>query len=282
MKALLIPNFEKENSAATVFKICETLLTVDIIPLMSDKYSADFNFAGCRFMPFFTALSESDFIIAVGGDGTIIHSAKHAADADKPILGINLGRLGFLASIEPDELGLLENIVGGKFTYDKRMMLEITHYHSGKADKYTAFNDAAVTKGTLSRIIDLNLSCNHGAVGSYRADGLIFSTPSGGTAYSLSAGGPIVDPSIESIIMTPICPHSLFDRSIIFSSDKELEMTSKSGNSEIFVTVDGEKVFKFEQDDRLTVKKSDEFVRLMNINKREFYDVINRKFLNRG
>ena len=282
MNILLIPNFSKTNAEKTVKNICDMLFSLDVKVYMSNKYKdvcSDYN---CEYIEFFTALEMCDIIIAVGGDGTIIHSAKHAADADKPILGVNVGRLGFLASLEPSELDMLKYIISGNYEFDKRMMLKITHTHNGTVKEYTAFNDIAVTKGALSKIIDLRVECNGNTVGNYRADGLIFSTPSGGTGYSLSAGGPIVDPSIDCIIMTPICPHSLFDRSIIFSPDKVLSVQPKDGNSDVFITIDGENAVEFCQNDTLTIEKSELYVRLVNIDKHEFYDVINKKFLNRG
>lgn len=281
MNVLLIPNFSKKNTDSVVGSICGILSKLGIKAYISEKYKDICSCSGCEFTEFFSALDACDLIIAVGGDGTIIHSAKHAADANKPILGVNVGRLGFLASLEPNELELLKNIVSGDYEFDKRMMLKIVHTHAGETHEYTVFNDAAVTKGALSKIVDLCVECNGNTVGTYRADGIIFSTPSGGTGYSLSAGGPIVDPSIDCIIMTPICPHSLFDRSIIFSPDKSLTVRLEDSSSEVFITVDGENAFKFSQSDILSISKSDLSVKLINIDKHEFYDVINKKFLNR-
>ncbi len=281
MNVLLIPNFSKCNTESVVTDICGVLAKLGVKTYMSEKYKSVCSCSGCEFTEFFSALDACDIIIAVGGDGTIIHSAKHAADANKPILGVNVGRLGFLASLEPNELDLLRNIVNGDYEFDKRMMLKVTHTHACSTKEYTVFNDAAVTKGALSKIVDLSVECNGDTIGAYRADGLIFSTPSGGTGYSLSAGGPIVDPSIDCIIMTPICPHSLFDRSIIFSPNNTLSVRLGDGNSEVFITVDGENVFEFCHGDVLTISKSELSVKLINIDKHEFYDVINKKFLNR-
>lgn len=279
MKVLLIPNFSKVNAENVVDDVCNRLNDIGITPLLNEDYKGKYKNYNCEYKPFFVALEECDLIIAVGGDGTIIHSAKHAAIANKPILGVNLGRLGFLASLEVDEIDLLSKLVDKDYTIDKRMMLKATHTQGNKTTIYNVFNDVVVTKGSLSRIIDLEINCDKKPVGKYRADGIIFATPSGGTAYSISAGGPIVEPSIECIIMTPICPHSLMARSIIFPSDKQLEIVAPTDNPDIYITVDGEKAIRFNESDSLIIEKSDLFVKLININKREFYDVLNQKFL---
>lgn len=279
MKALIVPNFTKKNADNIVSEVCNRLINLKITPLMSNKYQIKHYDLNCTFESFNCALNECDLIIAIGGDGTIIHSAKHAASANKPILGVNLGRLGFLASLEIDELDLLSKLVENDYSYDNRMMLQIEHTSDGISKKYTVFNDVVITKGALSKIVDFDVFCNSSPVGSYRADGIIFSTPSGGTGYSISAGGPIIDPSIDCILMTPICPHSLFSRSIIFSSEKLLELKTQEVNPEIFITVDGETAIKFNPHDKLSVRKSKESVSLIKINKRDFYDILNQKLL---
>ena len=278
MKALLIPNLSKKNVVSSVAKICEKLNALKIQPLINEEYKQELADSDCIFTEFFAGLEVCDVTIAVGGDGTIIHSAKHAAEADKPLLGINLGRLGFIAGLEIDELEKLSALIDGDYTTSRRMMLSATHTSNGRQQKYTALNDVVVTKGEISRMVDLEVFCSDRLVGEYRADGIIFSTPTGSTAYSMSAFGPIIDPTLESISMTPICPHSLSARTLLFSSENKICVkVSPKSKGETYITIDGEQAIKFRSDDSLTISKSDTFVNIININNKKFYQVINDK-----
>ena len=165
-----------------------------------------------------------DMVVTIGGDGTLIHSAEKALTLDKPIVGINSGRLGFLTELEQNELDNLQQLVDGKFEIQERMVLAVDHYHrSGERDHYLAVNDAVISKEDMNaRVADIDVVLRSGYVNGYRADGLIFSTPTGSTAYSLSAGGPIVCAGMQAIIVTPICPHSLFFRSMVYGPQEEL------------------------------------------------------------
>lgn len=220
-----------------------------------------------------------DIVISIGGDGTLIHAAKKARCHHKPVLGINVGRLGFMASLETNELDQLKRLFSGKYDVQNRMMLRLTHIRNGEQMVYDALNDVVLSKGSLSRMIDLTVKCEDKTVCSYRADGLIFSSPTGSTAYSLSAGGPIVESSIECIIMTPICPHSLFARTIVCSSDKKLSVdVDFESHSEIYATIDGEQGFKLEPGDSFFVYRSPYTVQLIDLGI-PFFDVIRKKFV---
>ena len=162
-------------------------------------------------------LQQCDLMIAIGGDGTFIHAAHDAARYDKEILGINAGSLGFLAGLEKTELHLLRALTEENYQIDKRMMLCVEHYEGRMLlEKHYCLNDAVFARGTSMRLCDISVHCGSSHVNDYFADGVIFATPTGSTAYSLSAGGPVLEPTIESVILTPICPHSLFSRSLIF------------------------------------------------------------------
>lgn len=223
--------------------------------------------------------SQCDVFIAVGGDGTIIHTARHASRAGKPILGVNLGRLGFLAGIERDELYLLRRLFDGSYTVENRMMLEITVHGMTGEHTYHALNEAVVS-GAQSKIFDFGLSVEGSTVYRFRADGLILATPTGSTAYSLSAGGPVLDPQMDCILFTPICPHSLFNRSTVFSADKCLAISADQAYSgDVYLTVDGDDPIRVARTDTIVVRKSTRCTSLIKIDDRNFYDTVHRKIL---
>ena len=231
---------------------------------------------------FLQMMRDCDVVIVVGGDGTIIHNAKFAAKENKPILGINVGRLGYVAGLETNELERLKDLIEGNYTLENRMMLEVSLLRYGKTECYLALNDAVVSRGARSRILDFQVSLDNNDVCDYRADGLIFSTPTGSTAYSLSAGGPVLDPVMQCILLSPICPHSLFTRTVVFRADSHLTMKATSNyEGEIFLTLDGEKFFPIEDGQKVEISKSDKIVRLINLKRKNFYEVVNQKLAER-
>lgn len=236
-----------------------------------------------RFMSEDTAVSLCDVIIAIGGDGTIIHAAHFAAKHDKPILGINAGRLGFLAGLEKQELHLLKNLFCGNYTTDNRMMLEVSHLSdSGIKGVYFCLNDCIVARGASLRLCEIEAEYNKGKINTFLGDGLIIATPTGSTAYSLSAGGPVVDTAIESLILTPICTHSLFTRSMIFQSDSviKLKVTNHDISLPVF-TCDGNSGIELEKNDTLEIKKSTRVTKLIKIKSDSFADIFSQKLIER-
>ena len=220
-----------------------------------------------------------DVVVAVGGDGTIIHCARYAADAGKPILGVNVGRLGFVAGLETDEFEKLGKLVNGDFSVQERMLLEI-HVPSGDGNKtFTALNDAVLLRGSKSRMLDLNVRYGGTGIFSYRADGLIVSTPTGSTAYSLSAGGPVVDPEMSCLLLSPICPHSLLSRTVIFGPDARLGIQADEGeNGEILLTVDGETPVRFfGKTESIEFCRSKKTVGIIQLKDIGFFEVVNQK-----
>ncbi|MCI8600114.1 MAG: NAD(+)/NADH kinase [Oscillospiraceae bacterium] len=284
MKLLMMPNLDKKDICACVQAIYEFSLSHSMELLMNERYGSAFpSCPGIRQGEFFSLLNEADLCLAVGGDGTMIHMAKHAAKAGKPVLGVNLGRLGFLATLESSELPLLDRLFTKEYQIEERMLLEATLRQGGETRRFEALNDAVVSKGALSRMVEVNLSNRGRQVGVYRADGVIFATPTGSTAYSLSAGGPMIDPGLSGILLTPISAHSLFSRSIFFSDDSELTLTpAGSEEQEIFLTVDGEEAVPLPQGSELTIKKSGLAVHLINLTGKAFYEVINEKLVFRA
>lgn len=283
MKVMIIPNFAKTNSMYCIEKSCEILSNLGVEILMDYSIKDVFYRKYICYGDFDNQLEQSDIIIPVGGDGTIIHTAKHAVLKDKPVLGINAGRIGFLAGLEIDELEKLKDLVLGNYKIENQIMLDIIHKGKGFEHCYKAFNDAVISKGSLSTMIEVDVYCNDRYVISYRADGLILSTPVGSTAYNLSAGGPVVEPNLESIVMTPICPQSLFNRSIIFSSDNILRISlNPNNNSDIFLNIDGEKVIRLQKNDLIIIKRSDIKVNMISVTEKPFYEVLNDKFIKRS
>ncbi len=223
-----------------------------------------------------------DIAITVGGDGTIIHAAKYAARFDKPLIGVNVGRLGFAADIEIDGISELTRILDGNYSVEERVLFDIEVIKNGVSKNYLAVNDAVIARGQLSKIIDLQVTLDDEEIAKYRADGLLFSTPTGSTAYSLSAGGPIIAPQLDCILMTPVCPHSLFSRSVIFEGNSVLTVSVKIPCECCCVlTIDGEKNVDILADDIVKIRKSDLKLKFVSINKRNFYRKLNEKLKER-
>lgn len=224
-------------------------------------------------------LADCSLFLAVGGDGTIIHVAKIAAALDRPILGINAGKLGFTAVVEQEELFLLPHLLSGDYREEERLMLQVTICSRQGETVYHALNDAVVS-AELAKIIDYRLALGHGKGYRYRADGFIVSTPTGSTAYSLSAGGPVVDPALDSMIYTPICPHSLFNRSVLFGADTQLEVDIPENRSRLYLTIDGEAPTELQPGDKLLFSRSPRRARFINLTNKNFYDILNQKLVN--
>lgn len=222
---------------------------------------------------------QSDIVISLGGDGTLLHAACKAAQYNKPIMGINMGNLGFLTDTdvihaEDALLALKEK----RYFIEKRMMLKGIVVRDKKEQlSFFAFNDIGIMKELVSRIIHLKASINGHEINSYSGDGLIVSSPTGSTAYSLSAGGPIVNPSLECLILTPICPHSLNARSIITNSNDTVEIEVMSKDRNITLTADGQAVTTLIAGDRLLVKKADIYVELLRTKDQNFFDLLHEK-----
>ncbi len=228
-------------------------------------------------------LSNCDFAVTVGGDGTIIHTAKFAAIANKALIGVNVGRLGFAANVEPEDVHKLVNLLKGDYGIQKRMLLDVSiEDDNGKIKNFLAINDAIIARGELSRIIDLEVFHNDNKMSDYRADGLLFSTPTGSTAYSLSAGGPIIEPEMHCILMTPVCPHSLFSRSVLFDNKTVITVKAKSpDNSKVVLTIDGQESVELKQNQKVIIKQSSLYLNLLTINEQNFYTRLNEKLKER-
>jgi NAD+ kinase len=222
----------------------------------------------------------SDLVIGIGGDGVMLEAARRATPASIPILGINMGRVGYMTELEMTELDMLENIFKGDYYLDERAMLRVEIKANSGNTKFTAYalNEAVVANGSAARIIDLQLSDNGRLVSEYRADGLVIATPTGSTAYSLSAGGPIIDPKLSCFCVTPICPHSLIARPLIFPDSAVLEVKNVCVREKVLhLTVDGRATFDLYFGDTAIITKSALKAKLLRIKNDDFYSKIRMK-----
>lgn len=283
MKIALIPNLTKKNAKFQTERIAQVLHRFPVELLMNVLDKPFFSEIGAVFLEREEDIfSRCDVVISVGGDGTIIRAAKHAARFGKAVLGINVGRLGFVAGLEVDELDQLENLISGQYEVEQRMMLSISLAGRTEETRYCALNDAVVSRGSMSRILDFQVCLNETNVCGYRADGLILATPTGSTGYSLSAGGPVIDPVMQCVVLTPICPHSLFTRPVVFNPGSRLTVTATSSyESEIFLTLDGETSLQIKDGEKIEVTRSEIPVRLIKLKKMNFYEVVNEKLAER-
>lgn len=277
MKVVLFPNFNKKNALECTVSACKILLKLGVKVFADKKYKDEISNENVEYGDFQKLAKDCDIIIAIGGDGTILKCSKIAGNV--PILGINSGRLGFMASVELEELPLMSNLQSGNFSTTRRMMLKIVHKSSASSREYLALNDVVVSH-PFSKLCDFEIFANSRLVSQTRADGVVFSTPTGSTAYSLSAGGPIIEPDMSCIEFTPICPHSLFSRTTIFSDDKTLRIIHNNDNlSSIYFSVDGMDSIPFGISDELFISKSEKFITLIDLKENSFYNSINRKLM---
>lgn len=282
MKAFIFPNLNKANSKEYVVKACSILAKHGCKILLSDDYCDVFgNSVFASYSQQEECFSECDVVVAVGGDGTILKCAQMCSKYNKPIVGINCGRLGFMASLEHSQINDLEKLVSGEYTLSKRMLLScIITNHSNPKSEYLALNDIVISKTDNCKIADFEVSRNGHIISSLRADGIIFSTPTGASAYSMSAGGPIIEPEMDCIEFTQICPHSLFARTIIFDTDSVLTAKCYTGGAYMTnVTVDGNMIYKMSQEDIVTILKSDKYVEIIDINGDSFFESVNKKLM---
>ena len=225
MKIVLCPNFGKKNALPTALKCCDILKELGMDVFVSEDFRGEFSEKPFVHLGKIEEITkESDTVIAIGGDGTILKASAYASEYDKPLLGINTGRLGFMASMETEDLDKLSRLKEQDYIVETRMMIDAELISNGETvSVHTALNDVVIAR-PYSKIADYEISTDGIVVSSMRSDGMVFATPTGSTAYALSAGGPILEPETECIQLTPICPHSLFSRTMVFTSDRLLEV----------------------------------------------------------
>lgn len=282
MKIVVFPNLKKNNAEKCVINACEILHSEGVEIFLETKYSNTFKqLQYVAYGDFTELVKQCDVIIVIGGDGTILKCSKLVAEYEKPILGINSGRLGFMATLESDEIEYLRQFSKGNYSIVKRMMLKgEIRFKDGRVYEQSALNDIVALRSPSCRIADFEVSMKDNVISSLRADGLIFSTPTGSTAYSLSAGGPIIEPDLDCIEFTQICPFSLFARTMIFNSDKVLKVVYSSEKaSKVIINFDGNEEITFTPDDELYISKSEKYIYFVEINSSSFYHSVNRKLM---
>lgn len=280
MKTAIFPNFQKKNALECARKLCDILNESNIEIFVDDSFESEFiDKPYVKYGLFNEFVREADFAIAIGGDGTILKCAKHIIETETKLLGINTGRLGFMSALEYSQLDQISNLKSGKYNISERMMLNACIDSNGSIYELEALNDVSVS-AAYSNICDFNIYSNDNIIGSYRADGVVFSTPTGSTAYSLSAGGPIIEPEMECIEMTLICPHSLFTRPMIFSPNKKIKFENAiNSNPDIFVSVDGGEPIKLSVNSCVEISCSAHKIKIVDMAGNTFYNSLNKKLM---
>ena len=278
----IVANKRKPDIGKLISGLASWLEARNVSPLVWDDLAGVLE--GYDLRPLEEVAGQSDIVIALGGDGTLLRAARAVGDRMIPVLGVNVGSLGFLTEVTVDEMyESLEEILGGGFRYEDRMNVDGAVFRDGRQiESVTALNDIVINKGALSRVIEIKLAVDCGYVTTYTADGLIISTPTGSTAYSLSAGGPIVNPAMDAIIATPICPHTLAVRPMILAPTQELSVDLWAGHSlhgepEVKLTVDGQVGLDLLSGDRIVFTRSEQKSRLVLSGYRTFYEVLSSK-----
>ncbi|HHV73726.1 MULTISPECIES: NAD(+)/NADH kinase [unclassified Thermoanaerobacterium] len=279
----VMPNIHKDKNLRTTRSLVEWIIQHGYTPILNEIVAQKIGFS--EYGKSGTEIFEkSDFIVALGGDGTILNVARQCASFSTPILGVNLGHLGFLAEVDAENVvEAVEKIVNNEFFIDKRMMLEASIIKENmEAVNLIALNDIVVTRGSFSRMVKLKVFVNEQYVNTYLADGIIISSPTGSTAYSLSAGGPIVYPNLELFVITPICPHTLHSRSIIVSEKDKVKLVIVGENQDVMVTTDGQQGYKLNSGDTIYVKKSNRYTNLIRLKSMNFFELLRSKLSERN
>ena len=283
MKIVLSPNPYRDKGLKAAQSAREALEAAGAqccmcFPFELDRGGVDVP-AHMEFLSEEEAFDGADMLVCFGGDGTILHAAKDAEAYKVPILGVNLGSVGFMAELEASELSMLSRLLQGKYRLEERMMLDVAVRREGRVVcRETALNDAVITKGAVARIIDLDVKADGTLVSGFSGDGVIISTPTGSTAYAMSAGGPIVEPAADNILITPICPHTLHARSFVLDGRRAVAVRmAKTSRKSAYLSVDGGKAFRLGGGDQVELRRSKARVRLVRLTGRSFYTAVNQK-----
>lgn len=282
-KVILTPNPYRDKNFHTVREAMHILIDAGIEVKLCLPFEIDKSYElpkDLRFSRLDREIGTADMLICFGGDGTILHMAKTATRNGIPILGVNIGTMGFMAELESTELQELARLATDNYTVEERMMLDVSVYRDRDIIFHDiCLNDVVITKGSVARIVHMAVKCDGVQALECGGDGIIVSTPTGSTAYSLSAGGPIVEPDAHSILITPICPHDVASRCIVASDKREItvELTRNSRRN-AYLSADGGKTLRMNMGDVATIKKSNLTTKLVRLRDRSFYDVVNMKF----
>ena len=280
MKAVIIPNLTRANCYSITKEVCMQLDKSGIEYYFDDSCAQKLEFVNkSRFINIDSVLPQSDLVISVGGDGSILNASKKAVKYDVPVLGVNAGNLAYLMGIENDELFLLDRLTDKDYTVEERIMLDVkTYMGDNLIFSSECLNDAVFARGMRLQLTELSLFCDGKHVNDYKTDGIIISTPTGSTAYNLSAGGPVAQPDVELIMMTPICPHSLTARTILFNVNSTLTVIKpEDSKRELLLSCDGDEAFNLPSGSRTIVAGSEKKARFIKIKDDSFTDILNAK-----
>ena len=282
MTVYISPNPGKSSARELALRAAQILRAHGASVLMEDKWQQSCNIAGVEYLPFETCMEQTDVILTIGGDGTILHVANQTLSYHKPILGINLGRCGFLATCEVDELETkLSAVARGQYSLDSRMLLYVRVLGDDRWEGH-ALNDVVVTKGRLQQAIDFSVYCDDILVEHFRGDGVIVATPTGSTAYSLAAGGPILDSQTKGIVVTPICPHSLATPPMVFAQERKINIcVGQVADDEVFISCDGDEGRSLRAGAKAVVRLSDQNVQLITFSRADQFQAIDQKLRSR-
>ena len=284
MKRIIVtPNPYRDNNFQTVRNAMEILRAsgADVRLCLPFEVDKDYELPrDLRFHRLDRELPNADAAICFGGDGTILHIAKQATRYGVPVLGVNIGTMGFMAELECTELDQLRRLTAGDFSIDSRMMLDVTVTRERNIIFHEqCLNDAVITKGAVARIVHLNVSCDGVQAMECGGDGVIIATPTGSTAYNLSAGGPIVEPEANNILVTPICAHDMGSRCMVTSDKRVITVElARNARRNAYVSVDGGKALRMNIGDVATIRKANRETKLIRLKDRSFYDVVRMKF----
>ena len=284
-KVILTPNPYRDKNFQTVREAMDILRRAGVETRLCLPFEVDRTYElprDLRFSRLDRELSGADAVICFGGDGTILHMAKTATRHGIPILGVNIGTMGFMAELESSELSELRRLASDDYTLDERMMLDVT-VHRDRDIIYhdIALNDVAITKGAIARIVHLGVRCDGVPAMECGGDGIIVATPTGSTAYSLSAGGPIVEPEAQNILITPVCAHEVGSRCMVTSEKRVITVQMvQNARRNAYLSSDGGKALRLNMGDVATIRKSALTTKLIRLKERSFFDVVNMKFRN--
>ena len=271
---VIIPNINKDKELSVTKSVVEKLISCGADVYIESKYRLDEK--NIRKYDIFPSCAE--LVIVVGGDGSFIDASSKAIENNIPIFGVNLGKFGYLSEVEPDNLDILERLFSGDFKVKEKMLLTVSHISGDEETKSDrlAVNDIIITRESYMGIADFSLETKNGEKVKYRADGMIFSTPAGSTAYSLSAGGPVMAHGVDSLLATPICPHSFFNRSIIFNPTEIIKLKN-TGDADLSISVDGRHFKNARPGESCTVSMASEKIKTLTFNENNMFSTLFRK-----
>lgn len=279
-KVILCPNPYRDTGLSAAQEAAEILKSVGIrtvfcLPFRMEEGQE----CPVPLRPLHQELRGSGMIVTFGGDGTILHLAKTAAMRGLPMLGVNMGSLGFMSELERNEMHLLKNLASGDYQRERRMMLDVAVYREGRrVYDNCGLNDAVVTKGAVARIIRLDVMVGTAAIGTVEGDGVVVSTPTGSTGYSLSAGGPIVEPTAKNFVVSPICAHSIQSNSYVMSATSTISVRPRDvGRKPVFLSVDGGRAFSLRPGDEVVIKNSKYETELIRLSDKSIFEILRTK-----